>query len=481
MIGSDRQEPEARERAELCAQVTARARELGLELIRFSFVDQHGLLRGKTMMVSELATTLEKGCAAPSSLLAKDTSHRTVFPVFSEGAGLDLAQMQGAADMVMLPDPGTFRVLPWAARTGWLLCDLYFVDGRPAPFCSRGLYAKALRKAADDGWDFMAGVELEFHLFRLKDEKLALEDAGQPGTPPEVHLTTQGYRYLTEEQFDRVEPVLDQIRQALQDLNLPLRSLEVEFGPCQCEVTLAPLVGMPAADAVVLVRSAVRQVARRLGYHATFMCRPKIPHVISSGWHLHQSLVAADGPAKGQSLFPAASESELLSAQGRGYLAGLLAHAREGALFAAPTINAYRRYRPNSLAPDRANWGSDNRGAMVRVIGTGGDPATHLENRVGEPAANPYLYMGSQLLAGLDGIERQLDPGPPSTNPYESKAARLPRSLAEAVAVAKDGAFFRSAFGANFIDYYCRIKEYEIARYEAEVSEWEHREYFDTF
>lgn len=465
------------DRAERAVEVAALAAEQGLESIRCSFVDQHGLLRGKTLMVSELASVLNSGCAAPSSLLAKDTSHRTVFPVFSEGAGLDLAQMQGAADMVMLPDPTSFRVLPWASRTGWLLCDLYFTDGGRAPFCSRGLYARALDQVADAGYAYMAGVELEFHLFRLVDPRLALEDAGQPGTPPDVELTSQGYRYLTEEQFDRLEPVLDKLREGLQGLGLPLRTLEVEFGPSQCELTLAPIVGMPAADAVVLTRSAVRQIARRLGYHATFMCRPRIPNVISSGWHLHQSLVSASG----HGIFPASSDEDLLSAEGRGYLGGLLAHARDGALFAAPTINAYRRYRPNSLAPDRANWGCDNRGAMIRVIGGGRDPATHLENRVGEPAANPYLYMAAQLLAGFDGIEHAIDPGAPSGTPYESASAPLPRSLAEAVAAARESAFYREAFGANFIDYYCRIKDFEIARYEAEVSEWEHREYFDTF
>lgn len=465
------------ERAAAAAEVEALAAEQELELIRLSFVDQHGLLRGKTLVAGELAAALKGGCSAPSSLLAKDTAHRTVFPVFSEGAGLGLAQMQGAADMLMLPDPSTFRVLPWAAKTGWLLCDLYFMDGSPAAFSARGLYAAALRAAADIGCAYMAGVEVEFHLFRLKDERLALEDSGQPGVPPEVELTSRGYRYLTEDQFDRLEPVLDRLREGLQGLGLPLRSLEVEYGPSQCEVTLAPLIGMAAADAVVLLRSAVRQIARRLGYHATFMCRPRIPHVISSGWHLHQSLIAADG----RGVFPAASEDALLSPEGRGYLAGLLAHARDGAVFAAPTINAYRRYRPNSLAPDRANWGADNRGAMIRVIGGGANPATHLENRVGEPAANPYLYMGAQLFAGLDGIARGLQPQPPSDDPYQSEAQPLPRSLAEAVAAARQSAFFRRVFGGDFIDYYCRIKESEIARYEAEVSDWEHREYFDTF
>src|SRR4029453_19211215 len=121
-----------------------------------------------------------------------------------------------------------------------------------------------------------------------------------------------------------------------------------------------------------------------------------------------------------------------LSEVGQHYMAGLLAHARAAAAFSTPTINGYKRYRPFSLAPDRAIWGRDNRGAMVRVLGGPGDPATHLENRVGEPAANPYLYVASQIVSGLDGLDRQLDPGPSADSPYEAAAELLPKSLGQA-------------------------------------------------
>ncbi len=127
----------------------------------------------------------------------------------------------------------------------------------------------------------------------------------------------------------------------------------------------------------------------------------------------------------------------MLSAFGRGYLAGLLQHARASAVFTTPTINGYKRYRSYSLAPDRAIWGRDNRGVMIRVLGGAGDPATRLENRIGEPAANPYLYMASQILSGLDGVDRKLDPGPSADTPYETKAALLPKSLREAVSRAQ--------------------------------------------
>jgi glutamine synthetase len=118
---------------------------------------------------------------------------------------------------------------------------------------------------------------------------------------------------------------------------------------------------------------------------------------------------------------------------------------------------------------------------MLRALGRPGDPATRLENRVGEPAANPYLYMASQLAFGLDGIAHRRDPGPPADTPYETQADPLPRSLGEALAALEADDAARDAFGAGFIDYFCRIKRAEIARFEAEVSDWEQREYFDLF
>ncbi|MBA2398241.1 MAG: glutamine synthetase, partial [Bradyrhizobium sp.] len=165
----------------------------------------------------------------------------------------------------------------------------------------------------------------------------------------------------------------------------------------------------------------------------------------------------------------------------RSYLAGLLAHARASAVFTTPTINGYKRYRTSSLAPDRAIWGRDNRGVMIRVLGGPNDAATRLENRIGEPAANPYLYMASQILSGLDGVDRRLDPGPSADTPYETKAALLPKTLREAVTALSDDPFFRQAFGQEFVDYYVHIKNAEIERFQAEVSEWEHREYFEMF
>jgi glutamine synthetase len=330
----------------------------------------------------------------------------------------------------------------------------------------------------------LAGLEVEFHLFRLLDPKLSPADAGTPGVPgapPEVELLHQGYQYLTELRYDQIEPALEPLRQAIEAIGLPLRSLEVEFGPSQVELTFRPIEGVAAADAMVLLRSAIKQVARRNGLHASFMCRPRIPNAMSSGWHLHQSLVRLADGANAFVADGAGHDGTPLSQTGARWLAGLLAHAEGATPFTTPTINGYRRYRPHSLAPDRVAWAQDNRAAMLRVIGAPGDAATRIENRVGEPAANPYLYMASQVVAGLDGLARGLSPGASADAPYETDARRLPASLDAALDALLADAALVEGVGRGFVDYLVHVKRAELARHAAEVGEWEHREYFDLF
>jgi glutamine synthetase len=155
-------------------------------------------------------------------------------------------------------------------------------------------------------------------------------------------------------------------------------------------------------------------------------------------------------------------------------------------------VNGYRRFRPNSLAPDRATWCYDHRGVMVRVLGGKDDPATRLENRIGESAANPYLYIASQIVSGLDGIDNRRDPGPPDEEPYSANRPMLPTSLPAALDALEMDPVFRSELGATFLDYYLRLKRNETGRFAqwlednglepgTEPTEWEQNEYFDFF
>lgn len=448
-----------------------------LEVVRISFADQHGILRGKTITVSGLRSALKDGITMTSTMLLKDTSHRTVFPVWQEDAGFGAGQMSGASDILMLPDPATFRVLPWSPHTGWMLADLYYADGRPVPLSTRSILQKAQKRLNDLGYQFIAGLEVEFHVFKLVDQPMNLADAGQPGTPPQVDLLSQGYQYLTEDRYDQMEVVFDLIRRNGEAMGLPVRTLEVEFGPSQCEVTFDPADGLTQADNMMAFRSMVKQVCRREGLHATFMCRPRFADSMASGWHLHQSLVDFK---TGENVFTPEVGAPI-SDLGLNWIAGLLAHARESCLLSTPTINGYKRYRPFTLAPDRIQWGRDNRGAMVRCLANPGDSASRVENRIGEPAANPYLYLASQILSGMDGIERKLEAPAPVANPYDSDAETLPSCLIDALDAFRSGSFYKDQLGEEFVQYMSVLKEAEWNRYLTTVSEWEEREYFSLF
>ncbi|HET7190849.1 MAG TPA: glutamine synthetase family protein [Pseudolabrys sp.] len=467
----------------IAAQVERIIKKEKIEVVRFSFADQHGVLRGKTLLASEVANAMRNGVTMTTTLLAKDTAHRTAYPVFTPGGGFAMAEMQGGSDFVMVADPTTFHILPWAESTAWLLCDIYFTNGKPVPFSTRARCRDALKTLANAGFEFFAGLEVQFHLFKLENPRLAPADATWPPEAPEVSFLTQGYQYLTESRFDMLAPAVDILRRGMEQLGLPLRSVEVELGPSQCEFTFGPQTGLAGADSMVLFRSAAKQIARRHGYLASFMCRPALPNVMSSGWHLHQSLIEA----KSKRNPFAFDHPDGLSTVGRYYLGGLLTHARAAAAFTTPTINGYKRYRPYSLAPDRAIWARDNRGVMIRVLGQPGDPATRLENRVGEPAANPYLYFASQIYSGLDGIARRLDPGPSADTPYEATAAFLPKNLTEALLALRADEVFRAGFGEGFIDYYTHIKAAELERFQkdaqdrSDVTPWEQKEYLDLF
>jgi glutamine synthetase len=473
------------EQARAAKAVAQRIKKDKLELVRFSFADQHGVLRGKTLIAAEAPGAMAGGVTMTTTLLAKDTAHKTAWPVFTAGGGFDMAEMQGGGDFVMVADPTTFKVLPWAPNTGWFLCDIYFGNGKPVPFSTRRILRDALSRLAAEGFGFLAGLEVEFHLFKLENPRLTPADATWPPRAPDVSLLNQGYQYLTESRFDQLDAALAPIRHGVEALGLPLRSLEVELGPSQCEFTFRPQGALAAADTMILFRAATKQIARRNGMLASFMCRPALPHLFSSGWHLHQSLQKR----RGGNAF-AGNARDGLSATGLHYLAGLLAHAEAGAAFSTPTVNGYRRYRAYTLAPDRAIWARDNRGCMIRVLGQPGRDDTRLENRIGEPAANPYLYIASQIYAGLDGIAQRRDPGPSADTPYETKAPMLPADLGQALSALRASETFKKALGAFFVDYYAHLKEAELARFKSEaggavegsdVTAWEQNEYFDLF
>jgi glutamine synthetase len=467
------------EQAEAAERVRADIEERGLTTVGISWGDQHGVLRGKTLTRHDFLLALRNGQDFQSFTLVADTVNNPSVPIWTKGVGLGVEELTGLPDVVLVPDPTTFRELPWAPQTGWCLADMYFLSGRPVPFSTRQVLRATLDQLRKEGYEYVAGLEVEFYITKLEDPMLAPEQAGWPPEPPKVRVLAHGFQYLTEHRNDEIDDILQLLRANLEGVGLPLRTMEDEWGPGQCEFTFDPRVGVEAADNMLLFRGAVKQVCRRNGYHATFMTRPALPNFFSSGWHLHQSL--RDAKTGRNAFTNQASTQDPLSEVGRYFLGGLLEHAEPASVFSTPTINGYKRFRPDSFAPDRVTWAPENRAAFIRVIGGPGDETTHLENRAGEPCANPYLFMAAQVVCGLDGIRSKTEPGPPDEEPYRSDKPLLPRSLMDSIAALKRSDLFKKEFGESFCDYFIKVKESETWRFLSTVTDWEHREYFEIF
>lgn len=467
-------------------------KEKNLRTIRVSMADPQGKLRSKTLLPNTFRSVMKDGLDFTSAQFNFDSAEGIAFNPFTEDGGVGVTEMAGFPDVVLVPDPTTFRILPWSPGTGWILGDMYFHDGRPMPFDARHKLKAAVADLAKEGLRLVAGLEVEFYVTRVLDQNLGAEHMGSlglPPTPPTVEAIWRGYSYQSEEQQDRVDELLNTLADHCIALGLPLRSMEDEMGPGQLEFTFDVQSALEAADTMVLFRSMVKQVTARMGLHATFMTRPGLPNFCASGWHLHQSLAVSDGS---NAFVSETGSGELLSQIGRHYVGGLLEHAAAASVFTNPTINGYKRRKPNSLAPDRVTWGYDNRAAMIRVQGAPGDPTTHIENRIGEPTANPYLYIASQIFSGLDGLRRGIDPGALEKSPYTAThRPLLPVNLIEAIDVLKDNAFFKRAFGGDFVTWLLGMKKSEINRFLAaepnwqndpdRVTDWEHREYFTRY
>lgn len=448
--------------------------ENATETVRFVFTDQHGVLRGKTLIAAAAVEALFSGIRVPSTMVLKDTSHRTAFPVWEEGEVAGIAA--GVGDIVLKPHPETFRPLPWSPRSAWVLCSACHRDGAPFSIDGRTLLSAQIDALSTRGMAMVCGLEVECHIFDVTDDRLDAGDATMPPRAPLVRMLDRGYNLLTEARYDAAEDILDTIRTACTALGLPLRSIEVEMGPSQFEFTFSPADPLTQADNMVLFRAAVKAVCQRAGLHATFMSRPVLDNCAASGWHLHQSLVDRE---TGANLFEPAADGALSQAASH-WIAGLLDNAAACCVLTTPTVNGYKRYRPGQLAPDRLCWGMDNRGAMIRAIMDGA--ASRVENRVAEPAANPYFTFAAQIASGLSGLKAAKNAPPPTENPYNTNTApRLPANLGEAISAFEASTTLHDAFGRDFVTWYATIKRAEWSRYLATLSQWEQDEYFSIF
>ncbi|MEV6600457.1 glutamine synthetase family protein [Actinoplanes sp. NPDC051346] len=468
-------------------------RRLGeLDLVRVVFGDPHGLARSKTLTVSAFRSVLRNGMDYSPGPFIFDTGHNVAVDFFAAGGGLGIPELTGAGDFIVVPDPSTFRVLPHTAgaRVGWVIGDEYLRSGQPHPLSGRAVLREVCARLAHRDLDGVVGLEVEWYLTKVLPGDVAAQVGGfgVQGEAPAVAPVNGGYQFNLDAFTHALGPILEPLAAALTTLGLPLRTMEHESGPGQLEFTFDPLEALAAADAMLLFRTVTKQITAQHGYHASFMALPGLRNFDPSGWHLHQSLAYR---SSGRNAF--AAEGRLLSELGEHYLAGLLSHAAETAMLAVPTVNGFRRLSDEfSLSPDRVVWTVENRGSLLRVLGGDGDAGTHVENRIGEPCANPYLYIASQISAGLAGIDAATPLDAAATDPHSADAPALPTTLGDALELFRKSELLRGVLGDALTECLHQLKTSEWQRFRAwqdavgadsthTVSDWEQREYFAIY
>ncbi|MDI6521501.1 glutamine synthetase family protein [Streptomyces coelicoflavus] len=462
-----------------------------VDLVRLVFGDPHGLARSKTLTAEAFRGVLRNGMNYSPGPFVFDTGHAVAVDFLGDhGIGVD--EIAGAGNFVLVPDPLTFQPLPGGdARTAWVIGDEYLRDGSPHPLSSRAVLRRVVDRYTGQGLAPVLGLEVEWYLTRRLDDDPGNtgNGFGLQGRAPRVAALNAGYQFNLDGHYDSVAHLTDPLALHLLALGLPLRSMEHESGPGQVETTFSPMSALDTADAMLLFRTVAKSWCARRGHHASFMSQPLLDAADPSGWHLNQSVTDL---ASGHNLFGAEGPSGGLSPHGKAYAEGLLDWARELCLLSVPTVNGYRRLAAeHTLAPTRPGWSEEDRSAMVRVVGHGA--GAHLENRIGEPCANPYLAVAAQLFAGLEGLTARPDPQDAATAaaPAPGGAPGLvPQHLREALDAFRAGRAAR-LLGEPLAACLAKLKESELRRYEAwclqapptpgRVSDWEQREYFGAY
>ncbi|MDX6675411.1 MAG: glutamine synthetase [Solirubrobacteraceae bacterium] len=432
--------------------VLKRVEKENVEFIRFWFTDILGQLKSFAVGRDEVAGAFEDG-------MGFDGSSITGFNRIEE------------SDMIAMPDPATFRILPWRAgeshKVGRLFCDILKPGGEPYEGDPRWVMRRALARAKDAGFDhFYLGPELEFFLFK-DDQGTEVLDKG-------------GYFDLTT--LDVASDFRRDVVFTLRELGIPVEYTHHEVGPSQHEIDMRFADGLEMADNTMTYRIAVKEVAMAHGYYATFMPKPLFGEN-GSGMHTHQSLFRGD-----ENAFFDADDEYYLSDTGKGFIAGLLHHARELSALFAPSVNSYKRLVPGYEAPVYVAWSRRNRSALVRVplYHPGKEQATRAELRCPDPSCNPYLTFAALLHAGLDGIEKGYDlPEPMDRNLYDlthderiaAGVAQLPETLGEAADEMSKSELVNKALGDHIFSRYVDLKREEWEDYRVQVTGWELERY----
>ncbi len=432
-------------------EVIAQIDERGVKFIRLWFTDILGQLKSFAVTKDDIAAGLDHG-------MGFDGSSITGFNAIEE------------SDMVAMPDPSTFALLPYRPQeqaVARMFCDIQVPGGAPYEGDPRFVLRRAMERAQAMGFDdFLVGPELEFFYFR-----------NPTGTEP---LDRGGYFDLTT--LDAASDVRRETVLALESMGILIEYSHHEGGPSQHEIDMRSASALAMADNVMTYRTVVKEVAHQHGYYATFMPKP-LDGENGSAMHTHQSLLR-----DGKNAFFDPEDSLHLSSVGKSFIAGQLRHARELSCVFAQWVNSYKRLVPGFEAPVYIAWSRRNRSALIRVPANrpGKEDATRVEIRCPDPACNPYLTFAALLHAGLDGIEHGYDlPEPMDTNLYDLShderlrlgIEALPESLGDAIELGAESELLLTTFGEHIHSRYVEIKREEWEDYRVRVTPYELERY----
>ena len=429
--------------------------ENDVEFIRLQFTDIFGIL---------------KNVAIPKSQLNKALDNQMMF----DGSSIDGFARIEESDMYLRPDLDSFVVFPWRPQTGKvarLICDVYKTDGTPFEGDPRHLLKKAVAKAAEMGYTFNVGPECEFFLFNMDEN----------GAPTTDSMDRAGYFDLGPN--DLGENARRYIVLSLEDMGFEIEASHHECAPAQHEIDFKYGEAIKTADSIMTFKLAVKTIAQRHGLHATFMPKPK-ENMCGSGMHINMSL-----EKDGVNVFADENGENGLSREAYHFIAGLMEHVNAITAITNPLVNSYKRLVPGYEAPVYIAWSAKNRSPLIRIPASRGK-GTRVELRCPDPSANPYFALAVCLMAGLDGIERKLEPcNSVDVNIYELTKKQkkelgiesLPETLYDAVKALEKDSYLVDFLGEETAEKYIDAKKKEWKEYKIKVSQWEIDEYLYKF
>lgn len=438
------------------ADILARAEQNRIKFIDLQFTDVVGVVKNITIPVHELRVALENG-------------------VWFDGSSIEGFARIAESDMHLRPDPSTFTLIPWLTgedATARLICDVFTPDSQPFPGDPRSILRRVLDEAAQMGFCYNTGPELEFFLLKPHPDGSLI--------PPVPHDKASYF----DAPSDMAAGLRRQMSTTLEALGLQIEAMHHEGSHGQHEIDFRYSDALTTADSAVTLRVALKVIAQQNSLYCTFLPKP-IRGINGSGMHVHQSLMYA---ANGKNAFSDPGDPHGLSKIAKHFIAGQLTHARGMCAILAPLVNSYKRLVAGYEAPVYLSWARINRSALIRVPRAAESESTRLELRCPDPSCNPYLAFAVMLAAGLDGIRREL-PVPDATeeNIYlldrskNSSQDMLPTSLNQALKAMEEDEVVRNALGAHTHEVFINAKRLEWEDYRLEVTDWELEKYLSSY